>query len=474
MKNPNISMSNLEASLRIASIVFKTASTISKPVWSDFIVIFPTLLDKEINATSTQNIVLNEEMKLYSVKCVKALLQKPAIDIATFPLPIMAQIITQLLDMSSRERLLELQEECLATLALIIEIQKDVKVLQQFLPGIISGLTLVAVRDRKDHHKVIVGALGGISGLLCKALNDRLLDTIGQTGHQSMHDLIASIQTPQQPNPLPPLITKSLQPLGQAIDTITTTLQTHLSPFVRLALVQFSADIVRDCSHTLSTSVPRLVESLISYYDDPDPLVSQECHARIKHVVVTPIIKSSFQSHIQRMPRMVERGSEEEKLSALSIASGYLVLLDKECAFSLSLALEKLTPGLLHALTLETSDIGLIADRVPEGLLDTLNSNHNVGHSDENASYRNNGDKIGGQDGTSKKHWSNVVTFPRRRFVYFRDEGVEARLNGLLRKMMQYGDVCLLFDHFSSLFRVDEQPLAKFIQNVQTFSLNIS
>ncbi|TPX40704.1 hypothetical protein SeLEV6574_g06468 [Synchytrium endobioticum] len=436
IKHPQISMPNLEATLRVASIVFETASSISKPVWSDFIVILPTILDTSAKAAT--NIVLNEEIKLLCVKSLKSLLEKPAIELSKFPRPILAQIITELLQMSANERLLDLQVQCLATLRLIIHAVESVELLQQFLPGIVSGLVRVAVRDKKDHHKVIQAALYGISELLCRALSDKLFDTTKAT--TDMQALVSSIQTSARTPSLPPLIARSLQPLGQAIDTVSTTLQTHPSPFVRHALVAFSFDLIRDCGSILSTSLPRLVETLISYHDDADPFVSEECHNRIKRVAVTHVIKSSFQTHLQRLPRMIERGSEEDKLAALNIGSGYLVLLGKDAGMSLSLALEKLTPGLIHALTLETSDVGLVEDRVSGGLLYTLGDT-----------------SIGIDDGTpatrTARNWCNIVTFPRRRFVYFRDERVEFNVSNFLHKMVVYGNVHLLFDHFTSLFR---------------------
>ncbi|TPX32891.1 hypothetical protein SmJEL517_g04089 [Synchytrium microbalum] len=420
IKHPQVSNNNLEASLRIAAIVLELSPSIPKPIWSDFMVIIPTLL-------SAKSKKLNEETKLWCVKCLKALVSKPPIEWKMFPIPIIAEIITQLLDLAATEKLLELQVDSLSSLRIIVKSIPDAPILIQFTPGVISGLVKVALRDKKDHHTIIEGAILGIDELLCRVFDDSLYPHNERIANvnQAIQDLVKNKEatTPK----LPPVIAKSLQPLGQAINTLTAALQTHPSPYVRLALLTMAANVSQKCHHTLSTSLPRLYETLISYWDDPNILVSAACQERIKDIVPTPILKSSFQLFLQGLPRKLERGSEEEKLGALSIASGYLVVLKDHAPVAVSIALAKLTPGLIHALTLETSDVGLVEARIAGGLLDTLSS----GPSDV----------------------VNITTFPRRRFVYFRDQRVEAAVNTFLRKLVVYGDVYLLFDHLTSLFR---------------------
>ncbi|RKO92386.1 armadillo-type protein [Blyttiomyces helicus] len=447
-----------------------------------------------------------EEVQAIAVRCLRELLRVCQLD-GDAPstnrldlsqprfLPLVGPIIVALLEIVEHKHNLDLRVQAVQTISVLVVRIRDPDLLAVPLPGVASTLAKILVRDEKDNHRIIVSCLDVLSDIVGRVMDDKqsehLLDreeigwaALAEKTKAAKAKAAAEVDAggvafeqrlakhPATPAPSGPILGRDRAWLhataGRLVGMLNVIfkIRDHSQWRVRLAFIRLASSLIQRCSRTLSQCVPTLVETLVFFVDDDFPAVATECRAQIdlasnrltSSFSLSSILKANFDDLMMALPRALTQADDRKKLAALGLANGYLMLLKGTISSSLNASLDRISVGLLNVLTFDTSDIRLVEDRSAEGNLDTLED-----------------PRAGGSGWTLTREGRSVAvaalpSFPRRRFLYFRDDRVARSISQTCRLLGLHGDVAVLADHFlerllSPSALVDSQAQALYVLN---------
>jgi len=153
-------------------------------------------------------------------------------------------------------------------------------------------LCKICLKDSKQNHQVIVGAINVFATLISQAMNDRANQGVVKKQASSLEELLSfskgstleensrdlEIRKAQVPKPskqeLPPSVSRNPQWLKETSSRITSlirqlsTIRSHSSWKVRLSFVELAFTLLSRCPFSLEPAIPMLVDILVFYLDD--------------------------------------------------------------------------------------------------------------------------------------------------------------------------------------------------------------
>ncbi|KAI8920461.1 hypothetical protein BC831DRAFT_479551 [Entophlyctis helioformis] len=319
--------------------------------------------------------------------------------------PVLAHIITMLLDNVALERSLDLRLSSLDALRVLVGILAHPDRLAQFFPGIVSGLTKVLLADEKHNHKLVVSCLD----LLCDTFKRTLGDTVSaaftpDTG--STRDLLLQIQSlaapsqhvpdassPEEPDSAVALAHQQSLHQQQATpgafersrewfdDTVSKVsivlpklgkLRLHQHQAVRRAMMDLAAQLLDSCAVSLAASTGFLVDTVILLHaadSDPDDPDAQSAMSRIRQAVATSPetvsrIRDCLSSILsETLPTSLASTSEPAQFEALLLVNGYIRLLQHQSAAALQGGSQPLVRALTSLLVFDLDGVRIVEQR---------------------------------------------------------------------------------------------------------------
>ncbi|KAJ3046309.1 TEL2-interacting protein 1 [Rhizophlyctis rosea] len=472
--------SNIEKTLRIVSFLLDKAETFPVPLFREFLVGLPVIVSNGRVGRSPQKRV-SEETKMAAVECIMAIMLMAAkireanhedqVDLSQPEYhPVLAHTIMVLLETLEKERNLQLRVLCVTTLKKTLEIADNPDVLARFLPGISSNFIKVLTQDDKENHKLIVPGVETMGFLLSRVFNDQDANQILGEKDLSWNSLLNKAKGPKHSGGLngnmsgsgkstggvsgarssvtsgPPSTPArdgawhiaTLPRIGQML-RILLQIRHHAHWKVRLAFLRFASSLITTSARMLAPSIPILVDTVVLYVDDEYPAVALECGQKVASLAGTvgsdfelsSTLKANFHSLLLSLPRILTKSTDAQQLETISRANGYLLLLREQMAVTLNTCFDRLSSGLLDALTFDTSDVRVVEDRLLGGRLEDLPATTQGGY--------------GGGSGS--------LRFPRRRFQNLHDDRVIAGVGQMFRLVGRYSDLAFIVDHLMSYIR---------------------
>ncbi|KAI8818748.1 uncharacterized protein EV422DRAFT_579829 [Fimicolochytrium jonesii] len=476
-------------------------------LYRDLLVALPYLISRgRIGKSAKEAETTPEELKQLGVQCLAQMLRRVTVPTDAMDAkfladaaetsttkylckpeyqPTLAHVVVVLVDIIDKERHTDLRLAALAVISELVKKVYDADHVAQFLPGVSSTLVKVCLRDEKQSHRIIVASLAAFADIIRHTMNNEdcrdLIPRkqIGWTDLVSIAEKTSELPLKEEgavafAMPSPPqrgITTKRDIAWFNASSTRLTTLITNLFTIrhhdhykVRQAFITLSADIITHSGQSLATSIPILVETLVGYVNDTVPQVSNEAKHKLDTAASTlyhqstlvTMLKRNFYSMLESLPRLIMQADDRKKLEALNIVNGYVVLLKTEIRPSLNAAIHRWSIGVLRVATMETADVRLVEDRGKGYELDRLAAGDESPASETGAS-------------TQLKARAESLHFPRKHFLYFRDDRVEAALSQMCRLIGRYGDMAFLASHF--LNHIKSEGIEDF-QAQATFVLN--
>ncbi|KNC96086.1 uncharacterized protein SPPG_08474 [Spizellomyces punctatus DAOM BR117] len=517
---PSASLSALECGLECLLYLLEMCPGEAVPLqlYRELLVTLPFIISQGTVSKAVRNgRGTSEEVKGLGVRCLLALVKKPAVpptveneqceevdrvairDTTDKELsrseyqPAVAHVVVVLLDLIEKERNLRLQVSAIDTLSRVVQQLREPDIVAQFLPGISSTLAKTITKDAKDSHRIIVGCLNLLLQTIVLVMSDDACEHLLPKQKPSWADLVelaqripsmddraqnlrpplhapATVADSSEPQPKPYIVRDAHWHKNTVIRlnklfTRIFTIRSHDQWKIRLGFLRFASNVALHCSCSLGLSIPLLVETLLCYVNDEYPLVANECRAQIEVVAakirdqysVTSILKETFFSYMMTLPRQMMQTDDGRKLESLHIANGYLMLLKGEINKPLGAVMNHVSLGLLKILTFDSSEVKLVEDRVAESSIGfaIMDMASEVPERSEPS--------------TGKDFKRFAYMFPRKRFQYFRNDKVTLAISQMCRLLGYYGDLESLVDHFLGHLRSiafgDYQPQAIYILN---------
>ncbi|RHZ86802.1 hypothetical protein Glove_46g141 [Diversispora epigaea] len=429
---------------------------------------------------NTPEFSISEETKLAGVKCILELLPKqpehyneiPNSD--NFQLPIRNELLLTeiqeihlravvgrcvyvLLEIISTERHLQLRLTSIETLQQLVKCIENPGIVAAFLPGILSTLSKVMIRDQKENHLLLVKIVEALMNIIYSVMNDKInKDLFSKTN--SLSDLkdvwinsessrnhdpssktnITSNNISQSPGSIYVERTKSWLKATKAQIKILIgsifTIRNHPSWQLRLEFVKFSFKLLFYCTNSLDTCTPILIETLVFYLNDDHEQVSNLCREHLEVIrensnfgeILIPILKENLNTWLTSLPRYLIGLDENAKYNASSLIVGFVYLLGSEVQTVLNNLLERVSDGLLNALEFYVENIHIIEDRLLIGQYENL--------TEENENLQ-------------------LQKFSRPQFKHIHEQRVTSTILTIFRLLGYFGNIEFLIDHFLTYIR---------------------
>ncbi|KAJ3185954.1 TEL2-interacting protein 1 [Gaertneriomyces sp. JEL0708] len=492
---PGASMPAMEKALVLIADLLELcpANAVSPPLFRQLLVSLPFIISmgrSVPNKNSTSSV--SEELKLAGVRCLQQLIMKSgehqqplevrrSADLQNKEYQhVVAHLVVTMLDIMERIRNVELRVQACNTIRLIIENVRDPDVTVHFLPGVSSALAKIITNDDKENHRIIVVCLQTLEALCSAVMRDDLCQSLVCGDNLNWADLVRLAR--RDPTSTATPISSTTENAGLGVDYHESgeratrrhiqrdaawlqtsasrlnhifarifTIRHHPEWRVRLAVLHFASGVILSCSQSMFESMPLLVETVVFYVCDEFPTVRSDCAMYIEKITSTlrhrfslsSILTENFYNLMMRLPRHIMKSGDRKKVEMLRITNGYLLLLKESIGTALAAMLPRISSGMLKVLTFESGETKLVEDRTTSNYASLLEISRRTGPGDL------------GVEVDSVEYPSQLFTysFPRKRFVYFRDEEVTQHMSLMLRLLGFYGDLHLLTEHFAQYVR---------------------
>ncbi|CAG8451025.1 4383_t:CDS:2 [Acaulospora morrowiae] len=437
---------------------------------------------------------ISEETKLVGVRCILALLPRQleydeTNDINNFQLPIRRELLLielrdtklravvgrcvyVLLEIISNERFLQLRIASIETLQQLTVCIDDPGIVAAFLPGVLSTLSKVIIRDQKENHMLLVKIVESLATIVYTVMNDKVNEGLFYKS-DSLNDLkdvlmssdsfhnnssLSSFETRSTlqaslsaPPPMTPATiyverTKSwLRATKMQIKILIGqifTIRNHYSWQLRLAFVEFTYKLLSHCINSLDNCTPLLIETLVFYLNDDYEQVSIPCKKYLKELrvhpnfseILTPNLKEGLSSWLTSLPRYLVGLDENAKYNALTLIAGFIFLLGSDVQTVLNNLLHKVSDGLLNALEFDTGDVRIVEDQLLIGQYEDLANDHLV---------------------LENFHASDrlLPPFPQVKYKHIRERRVTSTISTVVRLIGYFGKIEFLIEHFLTYLR---------------------
>ncbi|CAG8437945.1 7515_t:CDS:2 [Diversispora eburnea] len=425
---------------------------------------------------------ISEETKLAGVKCILELLPKKSEnynDITNsdnFQLPIRNELLLieiqeihlravvgrcvyVLIEIISTERYLQLRLTTIETLQQLIKCIENPGIVAAFLPGILSTLSKVIIRDQKENHLLSVKIVEALMNIIYSVMNDEInknlfsktnslfdlkevwINSESSRNHDpsfKTNNTSSNTSQSQSPGSIHVERTKSWLKATKAQIKILIgsifTIRNHPSWQLRLEFVKFSFKLLFYCTNSLDTCTSILIETLVFYLNDDNEQVSNLCREHLEVIrensnfdeILIPILKENLNTWLTSLPRYLVGLDENAKYNALSLIVGFVYLLGSEVQTVLNNLLERVSDGLLNSLEFYIENIHIIEDRLLIGQYENL--------TEENENLQ-------------------LQKFSRPQFKHIREQRVISTILTMFRLLGYFGNIEFLIDHFLTYVR---------------------
>lgn len=425
-----------------------SCTTITKwETFQDIFVTYTIMLSSPENPNNLSPI--HEELKLAIVEVINTLVKNTDYSLALNQLytakniPILGHTVSLLLYLIQDEKLRNLRilaMDCLVALSLSENTSIQVKITSgsifaSFLPRISTVLCSVITGDSTQGHFVTKKAIETWQTFLFLIMDDKLLKKSqkavvklkADAGNGKLQDLIVTRDSEWIKN-----TSDKLGILVQQVGTIK-----HSSWRVRLSLLDWAHNLLTNCSNSMSSSIPVLLEVLVILSCDTYSNISskskkalkqfQEQSEKQKSRPLMEILEENLLSMATTLPRQIRTSDDDQKLSLIKIISGYLKILGPNMNSLLHSYshLKRFSLALIQALEMDCSSVKIVEEQTQI-----------LGHG---ASAINSQGRVN-------------VHQPRKTFRHFHNDSIYQELVSLLQLLGHYGDLNLLVDHFLGLF----------------------
>ncbi|KAI9202743.1 armadillo-type protein [Polychytrium aggregatum] len=422
----------------------------------------------------------------------------------------LAFVIFWLLDILDRQKRLELHTAACATLTALFRRVEKVDLLVNVLPGVCSSLSKVVCKAESSNSRLLMACLDTLGDLICHALSDEQnsefivrapatwadlkdpsvssnVDGVGveaDLGSPSTAVVRSDISrigdgdqgsdsATSKPSRTPRL-KRSAQWLNQVDERLSglfkavSQRRNHPQWKVRDCFAQQYGQMAVACCQSLPATVSVLIETLVFYVGDPYPQVRQQCQRHLHELSLRSwyeksfldLLRASLHHRLQGLAQTLTRKteSEEQKLDALRIVNGYMILLKDASSVVLSTSLGQISPGLMELAVMDVSDVRIVEDRTAFGQYDAFvqpSTDDGVATIHPTEPTGSTGSTEHPKRDTNRKSIpsKHPEQFPRRKFAHFHDERIYRELTLTCRLMARYGNPLQLFDHFCSYLR---------------------
>ncbi|KAG2200737.1 hypothetical protein INT47_002781 [Mucor saturninus] len=391
---------------------------------------------------------LSEEVQYQAVKCVSAILPKKyKYDPTNYPLEsykfltIASECITLFLEIIQSAPYIQLRLETLDVLSQILHANIErVDTLAVLLPGIVSKLCkTISQKAEKENHKVICSSLRVLGDLiqtvLCDSFNDTLVDLTSFEGilaQQTMTDVKEQVDTKLMNKAW---YNKTKQSLLNVMNQI---LKIRLYPDwrTRLEFVRFADKLLSNCARTLDNCIQPLVEIMVLHMDDAYDEVSKDCKNRMQILIanptfkdtIMPVLKDDLYEWMMKFPQYVISKDEGEKVNAMSLITGLILLLKDQSSSVLSTVLGRSSDGWMTALEVDKDSLHILEQKKADTFIE-LDS-----------------------EGTKM-----TPIFPKIRFKHLVTDVTNTKITRVMNVIGKYCDLKSWIQHYMRYLSVDNQ-----------------
>ncbi|XP_020028083.1 TELO2-interacting protein 1 homolog isoform X1 [Castor canadensis] len=241
-----------------------------------------------------------------------------------------------------------------------------------FLPGISTALTRVITGDFKQGHNVVISSLKIFYKTVSFIMADEQLRRISKVqAKPEVKHRVAELMVHREAD----WVKNTSDKLAILIRKIIECVSVHPHWKVRLELVELVETLLLKCSQSLVESAGPLLKALVGLANDESPEVKAQCNKVLRHfanqkVVVgnrafADILSESLHSLTTSLPRLMNSQDDQGRFSTLSLLVGYLKLLGPKVNFVLNSVahLQRLSRALIQVLELDVADVKIVEER---------------------------------------------------------------------------------------------------------------
>lgn len=386
LKNENKSDALLIETIQSIRFVLDKVCVNNERLFSDIflnLLFIVSTVKESLQVSST-----SEELKLAFCNCLRSLVNSalPCVLLQAFDGDFrlcLSHAVTILLLLSEKERNRKLQiasMECLSALACqtINDIFKSTTLYEKvgnafagFFPGISIALTRVILDAENRSQKTIVAALRTWAWIIHVVLGDTYLECLSSTPELDK-------QSPSSKVPIvhrnDDWVRSTGERLAILVDKVLPSLTKGEEPS-KLAALEWARVLLLQCSRSLETLTPSVLQMVLSLSADDSEKVSTQSRSLLDEVAnhmlvldslsLIEILEEDFHRTLSKCPRILRTGSESEKLTLVKLLSGYLrIFRDKVAKILMSPAVSQRLLGVLFLLTeFETSNTNLLSEQ---------------------------------------------------------------------------------------------------------------
>lgn len=336
---------------------------------------------------------ISEEVKHQAVLCMSAVLPKKykegSYGDSTYPLKsykfltIASECITVLLETIQNAPYIQLRLESLRVLSQILHDNlQQVDSLAVLLPGVVSQLCkTISQKAEKENHQVMCYSLEVLGDLIqtvmCDALNDTLVDLSSFEDIVTRHNNLDEDEQDSGKKMNKAWYMKSKQSLHNVMSQI---LKIRLYPDwkTRLAFVEFAYKLLSNCARTLDNCIKPLVEMMVLHTDDSYNEVSNACKVKMQILLtnptfkdtIIPVLKDELYEWIMKFPQYMISKDENEKANAMSLITGFILLLGNQSESVLSTVLGRASDGWMTALEIDKDSLNILEEKKSETFIE--------------------------------------------------------------------------------------------------------
>ncbi|KAG0177931.1 hypothetical protein DFQ28_005290 [Apophysomyces sp. BC1034] len=281
---------------------------------------------------------------------------------------------------------------------------RDINWIAEIFPSVVSALCrTIFQKQEKENHHILVAALDLLGDLIQAVMRDDINGAFIKEV-KSFKDLVSSFNDLSVGESSPNTSQESVAPdskhvnddrirtpawhastkqqLRKSLDSITS-VRSHSHWKVRSAFVSLAYKLLSTCPRSMDNCVPVLVEMMVLRMDDEYSTVTQECRRYMNELTTTmafrdsmaPLLKEGLYKWIQSLPRRIMTGNEQEKLDAIALVIGHILLLREQAESVLDVAMISVSTGLLAAMHIDKDSLKVLEEKRSKKYLELAEDN---------------------------------------------------------------------------------------------------
>ncbi|KAI8147787.1 armadillo-type protein [Fennellomyces sp. T-0311] len=292
--------------------------------------------------------------------------------------PQMAACIAALLDVIRRGDALSLRVDAMHTLAtMLLETLGEVDIVATLLPGVVSTLgRTIYQKQEKENHKILSLALDILGDIIVFVLRDECAPEFIVQDVQSLHALAAHMKGKQPVDKMQETIQKfyetSKTMIKKQLDFILGIRTYNTDWRVRRSMVRTCGKLLSRCSRTLENCTALLLKTIVLHIDDEYTQVGAEAQFQINEIMqapafeqsIIPTLKENLSDSIVYAPSVLISGDEGDKVNAMALITGYVLILgNRHAGEVLDSAISKTLDAWLAALEIDRDGLNVLEEQ---------------------------------------------------------------------------------------------------------------